>query len=173
MDISIVISIISLFVSFGSFAVTMWATYISKRSLNHAIDIYQNTEEKDFERVRAELLIQVADNIRLLDKARIEIGTQKAYFDTESKAVRDLMRNYTNLFTDYLPKVEASISQLDAIWLELSSWSQDKGYRELMNTKALLYRCLKDDEQVYESAIYCVSVFQEKFKLAKQHMLSA
>jgi hypothetical protein len=169
MDISTTISVVAVLVSLGSLGVTIWATRLSKKSLNHAIEIQVAGEEKEFERIRADLLMQIADSRRLLDKTRIEIGTLKANFDAEPQPVQVLMTNYTNLFTDYLPKVEASIQQCDMLWKEVANWSQEKSLRELMDAKAVLYRSLKDDEVVYDSGIYAVNVFRAKLDAAKQY----
>jgi len=155
MDIATGISLFALLMSGGSLWVTIWATRLSKISLNHAIEVQEKVEEKEFERMRADLLMQVADSRRLLDKTRIEIGTLKADFDAEPQPVQVMMRNYTNLFTDYPPRVEASIQQLDILWKEVSAWSKEKSQRELMDAKAVLYRSLKDDEVVYDSGIFC------------------
>jgi hypothetical protein len=65
--------------------------------------------------------MQIADSRRFLDKTRIEIGTLRADFDAEKQPVKVVMAGYTNLFTDYLPKVEASIAQLDVLWKDVSS----------------------------------------------------
>ena len=167
MDLPIVIAIFALLISIGSLSVTVWATKLSKKSLNHAIDIQVKGEEKEFERLRAELLMQIADSRRLLDKTRIEIGTLKADFDAEKQPVKVIMGSYTNLFTEYLPKVEASIQQLDMLWKEISGWSKEKSHRELMDTKAVLYRSLKDDEVVYDSGVYMVNVFKARLEAVR------
>lgn len=173
MDMPTVISIVALLVSIGSLGITVWATKLSKKSLDHAIDVQTKGEEKEFERLRAELLMQIADSRRLLDKTRIEIGTLKADFDAEPQPVQVVMKNYTNLFTGYQPEVEASIRQLDMLWKEVSCWSKEKSHHELMDTKAVLYRSLKDDEVVYDSGVYMVSVFKAKLEIAKQHVTNA
>ena len=173
MDLATTISLGALLVSIGSLSVTLWATRLSNRSLNHAIEIQEKGEEKEFERLRAELLMQIAEDRRLLDKTRIEIGTLKADFDVEPQPIKVIMRNYTNLFTDYLPRVEASIQQLDMLWKEVSGWSKEKSHRELMDAKAVLYRSLKDDEVVYDSGIYMVNVFKAKLEVARQHVFQS
>ena len=71
MDLATKISLCALLVSVGSLSITLWATRLSSKSLNHAIEIQEKGEEKEFERIRAELLMQIADNRRLLDKTRI------------------------------------------------------------------------------------------------------
>lgn len=173
MDMPTVISIVALLVSIGSLGITVWATKLSKESLDHAIDIQVKGEEKEFERLRAELLMQIADSRKLLDKTRIEIGTLKADFDAEPQPIQVIMKNYTNLFADYQPKVESAIGQLDMLWKEVSSWPKEKSHHELMDTKAVLYRSLKDDEVVYDSGIYMVNVFKAKLEIARQHVTNA
>lgn len=173
MDLTTGIAFIALIVSFGSLGVTVWATKLSKRSLEHAIDVQERTEEKELDRLRTDLLMQIADSRRLLDKTRIEIGTLKASFEGEQQPVQAIMRNYTQLFTEYLPKVEAAIAQLDVQWKDVSGWSKERGHRELLDSKALLYRCLKDDEVVYDSGMYMVNVFKGKLEMAKQYVTGA
>jgi hypothetical protein len=170
MDIATTISIGAVLVSLGSLSVTIWATRLSKRSLNHAKEIQEKAEEKEFERMRVELLMQIADDRRLLDKTRIKIGTLKVDFDAEPQPIQVIMRNYTSLFTNYLPRVESSINQLDILWKEVSGWSNEKSYRELMDAKAVLYRSLKDDEVVYDSGIYMVNEFKAQLEVARQRV---
>lgn len=173
MDWPITISITAVLISLGSFGVTIWATRISKRSLDHTIDIQVSMEQKEFDRLRTDLLMQIADSRRILDKTRIEIGTIKANFDTEPQPVQVIMSSYTNLFTHYLPKVEEAIEQLDVLWQDVSGWSSEKTHKELMDAKAVLYRSLKDDEVVYDSGIYMVNEFKIKLEIAKEHVSHA
>jgi hypothetical protein len=168
MDFAMAIAFLALLVSVGSLVVTIWATRLSNMSLNHAIEIQEKGEEKEFERLRADLLMQIADDRRLLDKTRIKIGTLKADFDVEPQPVQAIMRNYINLFTDYLPKVEASIKQLDMLWEEVSGWPKGKSHRELMDAKAVLYRSLKDAEVVYDIGIFLVNEFRAQLEVARQ-----
>lgn len=169
MDAPTVISIIALLVSIGSFGITIWATKLSEKSLDHAIRVQDKSDEREFERIRSELLMQVADRQRLLDKTRIEIGTIKAVFDSESQPVQVLLKNYTNLFTEYLPRVEATIAQLDEVWREVAGWSIERDHRELMDAKATLYRSLKDDEVVHDSGMYMLNVFKTKMDMAREY----
>lgn len=110
-------------VSVGSFAITIWATQISKKSLQHAIEAQTRSDEKDFESTRAELMNQISDCRSLLDKTRIEIGTARAYFDAEPVAVQNLLKSYTGLFNEYLPSVEHAIGQCDEDWNHVSLWN--------------------------------------------------
>ena len=168
MDNATTISLGALLVSVGSLSVTLWATRLSNKSLNHAIEIQQKNEEKEFERLRTDLLMQVADSRRLMDKTRIEIGTLKADFEAEPQPIKMLMANYANLFTYYFPKVEDSISRLDILSKDVSGWPNEKSYRELMNAKALLYQSLKQDEVVYDVAIYLINEFKAQLQVARK-----
>ena len=167
------ISIVALIISIGSLAVTLWATRISKRSLDHAINVQERSDLKEFERARADLLNQISDSRAILDKTRIEIGTLQANFQAEPVAVQALMANYTGLFSQYLPRVEQAIRQCDELWTDVSGWSTDKGHTDLMQARAVLYRSLMDDEIVQDSAIYMVNVFKVKLELAKQQVRAA
>ncbi len=170
MDTSTTISLGALLVSVGSLSITIWATKLSNRSLSHAIEIQEKGEEKEFERLRIDLLMQIADDRRLLEKTRIEIGTLKAEFDAESQPTKKIMRNYINLFNEYLPRVEASIKQLDILYNDVSGWSKEKSHRELMDAKAVLYRSLKDDEVAHDCGTYLVSVFRAQLEVARQRV---
>jgi hypothetical protein len=150
----------------------MRATRISRRALEHAIGSQQRNEEREFERLRTELLNQITDDRVILDKTRIEIGTLQANFQAESQQVQRLMSNYTNLFTEYLPRIHASIQQLDVLRADVSGWGKEKGHRELMQARAILYSSIKGDEVVQDSAVYCINVFKTKLELAKQQVQS-
>jgi hypothetical protein len=170
MDLSTMISIVALIISLGGLAVTLWATRISKRSLEHAIGVQKRSDLKEFERVHAELLNQISDSRAILDKTRIEIGTLQANFHAEPVAVKALLANFTGLFSEYLPKVEQAIRQCDELWTDVSGWSSDKAHADLMRARAVLYRSLKDDETVREAGIYLVNSFKVKLELARQQV---
>ena len=170
MNLPFMISIIALLISIGGLAVTFWATRISRRSLEHAINVQKHSDLKEFERVRTELLNQISDNRSILDKTRIEIGTLQANFQAEPDLVQTLMANFIGLFSQFLPKVEQTIRQCDELWSDVSGWSSDKGHSDLMQARAVLYRALKDDEAVQESGIYLVNRFKMKLELAKQQV---
>jgi hypothetical protein len=171
MDLPTVLSVVALVVSIGSVAVTVWATGISKRSHEHAINVQERSDQKEFERLRSELLNQISDSRSANEKSRIEIGTLQANFRAECPAVQALMVNYVVLFTEFLPKVEQATHQCDELWNHVSSWTNEKSHAELMQARATLYRSLKDDEVVQQSVAYTVSVFNTKLELAKQQLL--
>lgn len=173
METTLAISIIALLISLGSFGVTILATRLSKKSLDHALKSYNINEEKEFERVRGEILMQIADNRRLLDKTRIEIGTLEANFEIEKQPVKVIMGKYTNLFSEYLPTIVEGIEQLDNEWEDVSSWTNETDHRTLIETKSRLYRALKDFEVAYDSGMYMINEFNEKLKLANEYTENA
>lgn len=170
MELALVVSIIAALISLGSLAVTIWATRISKQSLNHAINIQERMDSKEFERTRSDILIQIADCRKVLDKTRIEIGALKTNFDAEPQPVQLILSPQGGLFSDYLPKVEGAIRLLDALKNDVLEWTTDKPYGELMNAKAVLYQQLKDNEVVYDAGIYSVNEFKTKLELAKEYV---
>lgn len=170
MGLPAMISIVALIISVGGLAVTLWATRISKRALEHAISVQEHSDLKEFERGRTELLNQISDSRAMLDKTRIEIGTLQANFQVEPPAVQNLMANFIGLFSQFLPKIEQAVRQCDELWTDVSGWSSDKGHSDLMQARAVLYRCLKDDEAVQESGLYLVNRFKMHLELAKQQV---
>lgn len=172
MDTSIVIAIIAVAVSIGSFAVSVWATRISKKSLEHATSVQAGIDRREFDRVRAELLNQIADCRAVLDRTRIEIGTLQANFLAEPTAVQSLMANYTGLFSEYLPNVESALRGTDELWREVAQWEPAKSHNELMDARAVLYRSLQDDKSAYENGMYLVSRFTAQLEVARQRVLS-
>ncbi len=171
MDTSIVIAIIAVAISIGSFAVSIWATRISKKSLDHATNVQEEADRREFDRVRAELLNSIADCRAVLDRTRIEIGTLQANFLAEPTAVQSLMANYTSLFSEYLPNVESALRGTDELWREVAQWEPAKSHKELMDARAVLYRSLQDDKSAYENGMYLVSRFTAQLEIARHRMM--
>jgi hypothetical protein len=155
------------------FWVTWWATRISKKSLDHSIEIQKRSDSKDFVAVKTEVLQRLSDDRSILEKTRIEIGALKADFEAEPQPVQTLMSRHTNLFTEYLPAIERSIRQLDELWDQTSKWGKEKDYSDLVHHKAFLYKCMKDDEIAGETGLYLVKEFKEKLRLAKEYASKA
>ena len=173
MDISIALSLIALAVSAGGLAVSLWATRISKRSLEHSQGVQKEAERREFDAVRADLLNQIADGRAVLDRTRIEIGTLRANFLAEPATVQALMVNFTGLFSEFLPKVELGIRQADELWAQVAQWDSTKSHKELMDAIAVLYRSLQDDKAAQESGMYLVNRFTVHLESARQRALEA
>ena len=85
-----------------------------------------------FEKERSELLEVINTSRSILDKTRIEIGTLKAQFDSESARVQSLLVNYTDLLTEFLPRVEAGVIQATTLWNEVAEWSFKTGINAMV-----------------------------------------
>jgi len=162
MTLSDAVALFALLISFGSF-------YISKRSLNFAIEIQKVSERKLIENEKAELLKQISNNKFVLNNARIEIGTLQADFGVESLPVKKLMENYTDIFSEFLPSIERMISRLESDYMNLANWPGEISYSDILRAKSMFYEDLKLFETSNEQAIKCVAIFKEKLKIAKDH----
>jgi hypothetical protein len=165
-NISDIVAIFALIISFGSF-------YIGKRSLDFAIEMQKITERKLIENEKAELLRQVSNNKSILNNARIEIGVLQANFGIETQPVKELMKNYTNIFTEFLPSIERALSLLESDYANLINWRGEMSYSDIMRTKASSYEALKQYETSHEQAIQCIAIFKEKLKQAKDYVNGA
>jgi len=168
MDPSTALSLAALVVSVGSLGVAVWANRISKKALAHSMRAQEEGDQREFDRIRAELLNQISDSRAVLERTRLEIGTLQANFRAEPPAVQSLMANYTGLFSEYLPSVERAITRCDQLWREVSEWGRSKSHTELMEARAVLYRSLQDDRSAQESGTYLVNEFTTKLELARR-----
>lgn len=162
MTVSDTVALFALLISFGSF-------YISKRSLDFAIEMQKATEKKLIENEKSELLKQISNNKSVLNNARIEIGALQADFSIEPQPVKMLMKNYINIFSEFLPSIERMIFRLEGDYSKLANWPGEISYSDIMRTKAVFYEDLKQFETSHNQAIQCIAIFKEKLKLAKDY----
>ena len=172
-DTSTWIAILALVVSGLSFLAAMWAAWISHRTLKHAQTVHQEERRLSFERERSQLLEVVNTSRLLLERTRIKIGTLKARFDAAPQPVHGLLRNYTSLFTEYLPSVEAGVRQCGLLWSEIAEWDEDTGIHSLVRHQAK-YRALVNDDQIaHDQGLFLVGVFEEKMAQALEQISNA
>jgi len=133
----------------------------------------KTTERKLIENEKAELLRQVSNNKSILNNVRIEIGALQANFGIETQPVKELMKNYTNIFTEFLPSIERALSLLESDYANLINWRGEMSYSDIMRTKASSYEALKQYETSHEQAIQCIAIFKEKLKQAKDYVNGA
>lgn len=161
MSASDILAVLALIVSCVGIGIAFWANRISVRALKLAEASNATTAEQQFDRIRAELLMQIADSRKQLERTRIEIGALKAGYAAEPQGVQRLMSEYNeSLFGDYLSRIEASIRQLDHLWGEVATWTADKPHAELMAVKALLYRTHQDDETACNAATVMMAEYR-------------
>ena len=170
MDVGTGIAVVALVLSAAGFGVSVWATRISRKSFEHAVRAQESSDAREFDRVRSDLLAQIADGRSTLERARVEIGTLDATFRSEPVEVQRLLVNYTGLFSEHLPRIEASIRQCDELWRDVSTWDGRKRHAELMAARAILHRSLGDDRMAHETAVYLVNQFTAKLESARERV---
>jgi len=162
MTTSDIIAVSALIFSAGSY-------YISKKSLELATEIQRGAERKLIEQERIELLRQISDNKAILNNARIEIGALQANFNIELQPVKELMKNYVNMFTEFLPSIERTLTLLENDYSKLINWHGEMSYADIMQAKASSYEDLMNYQVAHEQAIQCIAIFKEKLMHAKEH----
>lgn len=163
-----VISIIALFVSLGGVTISLWSTFISRNSLEHTLAAQHRADDEDFEKLRLEVLMQIADNTEIMRQYLIKVNTLKIKYESEPLPVRDLMKNYTNIFTDYLPRLVFAFKSLDNAWKNVSSYSEKNNYKKLMHDKANLYLAWKANEALKPTVQSMIDEFDQKLKMAEK-----
>lgn len=166
MNASDYIAIFAVLMSFGSF-------YISKRSLDFAIEMQKAAEKKLIENEKTELLKLISNNKSVLNNAFIEMGVLKADFDIEPQQIKEIMKNYTNIFTGFMPSLESTIARLESDYDNLINWNGEMSYSDIMRTKAKSHEALKRNETSHEQAIQCIAIFKEKLAHAKSYVNGA
>lgn len=162
------ISVIALLVSLGGAGISLWSTFISKRSLEHTLTAQNRADDEDFEKLRLEVLMQVADNIEIQRQYLIKVNGLKIKYESEPLAVQTLMKNYTNIFTDYLPRTVFALKTLDSEWKNVSAYSAKNDYKKLMNEKANLYLAWKANEAIKTTVESMIDEFDQKLKMAEK-----
>jgi len=127
---------------FAGFAalVSVGAWWSSKRALDLARSSAKDAGLIELERIRLDLLNDIADNRALLERARIEIGAIRAKYELEPPPVKEQLHDYVRLFNETLPQAEKVIKDYEEAWTLWVSQNAPQGYRELMNQRALLHR---------------------------------
>jgi len=172
-DTSTWVAVLALVLSGLSFLAAAWAAWVSHRTLEHARTVHAEERRISFERERSQLLEVVNTSRLLLERTRIKIGTLKARFDAAPQPVRAVLANYTNLFTVYLPRVEAGVRQCNALWSEIAEWNQDTGIHALVHHQAKFRALVNDDQIAHDQGLFLVGVFEEKMTQAAAYVSGA
>ena len=169
-DNSAWISVLALAVSVLSFVAAIWAAWTSHRTLRQAERVRDEDRKITFERERSQLLEIINDSRSLLNKTRIHIGALKADFDAAPQSVRELMHNYTDLFDEYLPGIEAGVRQTTMLRNEVTSWNDDTGIPALVRNQAKFRALVHDDEVAHDQGFVLVAMFEKKFSAAVDYV---
>ena len=166
------VSVLALVASALSFLAALFAAVVSHRSLSHARRVHEEDRRIAFERERSQLLEVINTGRALLDKTRIKIGVLKANFDASPEAVKAQLTGYTNLFTEYYPRIEAGVRQGSMLWDEVAGWNQDHGVEALVKHQAKFRALLHEDQVAHDAGIYAVTIFESKLAEATKRLSS-
>lgn len=172
-DTSTWIAVIALSVSVLSFVISALSAWVSHCGLTLARQAYEQERHENFEKQRSSLLEVINTSRSTLDRTRIEIGTLKAIFGAEPQPVQTLLSNYTALFTEYLPRVEAGVRQAASLWDEVADWDESTGITALVHHEARYRALLHEDQMAHENALYLIAVFKEKLEDARRYVSGA
>jgi hypothetical protein len=150
-----------------------WAAWISHQTFEHARQVHREERRVGFERERSQLLEAISASKLLLDKTRIEIGALKARFDAAPQQVHVLLQGYTDLFTDYLPRIEAGVRQCTALWSEVANWNEDTGIHALVRHQAQFRALATNDQIAHDQGLFLAGAFEEKMTRAMEYVSSA
>ena len=158
----------ALIISIVSLLTAAWSGWISHKALRHSEKTTEEDKRLQFVKEKAELLEIINTSRKILDRTRIEISTLKAEFDAEPDQIKQIMANYTNLFTEFLPAVTGGARQASTLWGEVFEWPEKNGMVALVHHQAKFRALLHEDQVANDSAVYCINVFKEKLLVAKE-----
>lgn len=160
---------------FAAFALifTAGSFWITRKALQHAKDTQKSSEKNLIEYEKTEILRQISENKSILNKSRIEIGALQENFNIEPQPVKELMKNFTSIFTESMPSIEYAISCLETDHEKFNNWHGNLNYTDIMRAKAAFHEELKQFEISHEQTIKCIAIFEEKLKEAKNYVNGA
>lgn len=173
-SIASAISILALLVSIGGLGISAWNITISKRSFNHALKVHQKNEDKSFEQLRLDFLIEVSDDLEVMNEYFIEIYKLKMKLNEEPQPIKDSMKNSLSKFNHYSTFVMLAIVKLNAEWKTAASYSNKDDYKKLIIDKAIFYRDFKTNIVLKESIQNSITEFSTNLQKAeKKNKVSA
>jgi len=116
---------------------------------------------------KCNLLERLSDNRTLLHRTWIEIGALEADFSVESDCVKKSMQNFTLLFSESMPLLEARVNEIDGLIGQVMNWADKISYEDIARFKAEQHLKLNDYKISNEGFLSCVSDFREKIPEAR------
>lgn len=163
-----IISSIALLLSLMGLTISIWATSISKHSFNQDVEAQKRIEEKNFEQAKLELLMQISDDLEIMGEYLMDMHATHVKYNTESQAVKNLMSNNLFVITVIGFHINFTIEKLNRDWENVSEYSYDKDYNNLIIKKAEYYNDLKINQVNKISVKYAIDDFNTKLKIAEE-----
>lgn len=168
MNIAKVISILALLISIGGLSISAWNITISRRSFDHALKVHQNEADKNFEKLRLNFLMQIADDLEIMNKYLIEIYEVKTKFDAEPTSVKESMKDSFSKLNNYTTMVVFSLAKLNVEREIVASYSNKSDYKKLIMDKATFYRDFKTNIVLKESIQNSIDGFSASLQAAEK-----
>lgn len=148
--------------------VSMTSAYISYRAYSHSVTSHELETKLAFERDKSELLMYVEKSRSLFSSARREIEQLQFVLSHEPPEVQSALKNYDNLFREFLLRLIGSERQAGLLWEEIYEW-RDKSGRSAFAHHTPRYRSLIESDRVaHDSALFCVSEVRTQLARAKE-----
>ncbi|SDR10596.1 hypothetical protein [Pseudoxanthomonas sp. CF125] len=155
-----VIAVLALVVSLAS-------AYISYRAFTHSVSVHELESTLAFEKDKSELLMHVEQSRNLFASARREIEQVQFVLSHEPSVVQDALRNYDNLFTEFLPRLVGAERQAGLLWDEIHEWRDKSGRSAFAHHTPRFRSLIENDRIAHESALFCVGELRAQLARAR------
>jgi hypothetical protein len=152
----------------SALVVSVISLYLSKRSFEYSRSATETSQNIRAAEAKTELLALLSECRSVLNRTRIDIGALKAIYDTESQSVHALMVNYVSLFTEYLPRIEAALEQVETDWAAVQSWTNEIGTADLLRRQSEYHDGLKSFQNAHEQSVHMIEKFRIVLAEAKR-----
>ena len=167
-NIAKTVSILALLISIGGLGISSWNIVISKNSFNYKLKIYQKEEDKNFEQLKFEFLMEIADNLEIMYEYFIEIYKIRVRFKDEPESVKDSMKNFLPDFNQYSNVVMFSLVKLNLQREIAISYSNKNNYQKLIIDKANFYKDFKTNIVLKESIQNSINKFTKNLEKSEK-----
>ena len=160
MDSSDVIASLALLVSLVS-------AYISYKAFTHSVRAHDLETTLAFDRDKSELLVHVEKSRNLFSSARQEIERVQFVLSHEPPQVQSALKNYDNLFTEFLPRLVGAERQADLLWEEIFEWRDKSGRSAFAHHTPRFRSLIENDRVAHDSALFCVAELRTQLARAQ------
>lgn len=166
-DASTWIAVIGVVTSVFGWRAAVWSAWVNQRPSANPLFARTWSHIECFELHRAALLMLINTSRRTLEGTRVEISGLKAIFEDEPQPVRTLLAGYTFLFSEYLPRVEASIRQAGALRDDVTKWHHCSDVGAFIRHGANCRALINEGRVVDDNALYVIKALSQELVRAR------
>lgn len=149
MTSSDVIAVLALVISTAS-------AFVSYKAFKHSVTAHHLEATLAFEKDKSELLMYVEQSRNLFSAAQREIENVHFVLAHEPQAVQRALASYSNLFTEFLPRLAGAECQASTLWQEIHAWRDVSGRSAFAHHTPRYRASLENDRLAHGSALKCV-----------------